>query len=124
MQSDKINLIGFNREELIEELINKNIITEKEKYRVKQLWHWIYFQGISNFSEMTTFSSEFQNKLSKYYSIDRPLISNHQVSKDGTHKWLLKLSDNNLVEMVFIPEISRGTLCVSSQVGCTYVQPT
>ena len=119
MQSDKINLIGFNREELIEELINKNIITEKEKYRVKQLWHWIYFQGISNFSEMTTFSSEFQNKLSKYYSIDRPLISNHQVSKDGTHKWLLKLSDNNLVEMVFIPEISRGTLCVSSQVGCT-----
>ena len=119
MQSDKINLIGFNREELIEELINKNIITEKEKYRVKQLWHWIYFQGLSNFSEMTTFSSEFQNKLSKYYSIDRPLISNHQVSKDGTHKWLLKLSDNNLVEMVFIPEISRGTLCVSSQVGCT-----
>ena len=67
MQSDKINLIGFNREELIEELINKNIITEKEKYRVKQLWHWIYFQGISNFSEMSTVSSEFQNKLSKYY---------------------------------------------------------
>ena len=61
MKSDKINLIGFNREELIEELVHKNIITEKEKYRVKQLWHWIYFQGISNSSEMTTFSSEFQN---------------------------------------------------------------
>ena len=114
MQSDKINLIGFNREELIEELINKNIITEKEKYRVKQLWHWIYFQGISNFSKMTTFSSEFQNKLSKHYSIDRPLISDHQVSKDGTHKWLLKLSDNNLVEMVFIPEVNRGTLCIEN----------
>ena len=119
MQSDKINLIGLNREDLIEELINKNIINEKGKYRVKQLWHWIYFQGIRNFSEMTTFSSEFQTKLSKHYSIDRPLISNHQVSKDGTHKWLLKLSDNNLVEMVFIPEVSRGTLCISSQVGCT-----
>ena len=119
MKTDKINLIGFNRSQLFEELISKNIITEKEKYRIKQLWHWIYFQGIENFSKMTTFSVSLQNKLSKIYSVNRPLISNHQVSKDGTNKWLLKLSDNNLIEMVFIPEVSRGTLCISSQVGCT-----
>ena len=102
MKTDKINLIGFNRSQLFEELISKNIITEKEKYRIKQLWHWIYFQGIENFSKMTTFSVSLQNKLSKIYSVNRPLISNHQVSKDGTNKWLLKLSDNNLIEMVFL----------------------
>ena len=70
MQSEKINLIGFNRIQLINELLNREVITEKEKFRVKQLWHWIYFQGVSNFSEMTTFSKSFQDKLSKYYSID------------------------------------------------------
>ena len=119
MQSEKINLIGFNRIQLINELLNRKVIKEKEKYRVKQLWHWIYFQGVSDFSKMTTFSKSFQAKLSKYYSIDRPTITNHQISNDGTNKWLIKLSDNNLIEMVFIPEVSRGTLCISSQVGCT-----
>ena len=119
MKTSKINLIGFSRSQLTEVLISRNIINQKELYRVKQLWHWLYFQGISHFSQMTTFSLSFQKKLSEYFIIDRPSISNHQVSKDGTNKWLLKLNDNNLIEMVFIPEVNRGTLCISSQVGCT-----
>ena len=77
MKTDKINLIGFNRSQLFEELISKNIITEKEKYRIKQLWHWIYFQGIENFSKMTTFSVSLQNKLSKIYSVNRPVSYTH-----------------------------------------------
>ena len=119
MNKKKFNLIGLNQSEIFDSLIDNQAISEKEKFRVKQIWHWIYFQGATQFSEMTTLSKALQDKLTKYFTIQRPVISDHQVSKDGTQKWLLELDDKNLVEMVYIPEVSRGTLCVSSQVGCT-----
>ena len=119
MNKKKFNLVGLNQSEIFDSLIDNQAISEKEKFRVKQIWHWIYFQGATQFSEMTTLSKALQDNLTKYFTIQRPVISDHQVSNDGTQKWLLELDDKNLVEMVYIPEVSRGTLCVSSQVGCT-----
>ena len=119
MNKRKMNLIGLNQNEIFDTLIDNQIISEKEKFRVKQIWHWIYFQGTAQFSAMSTLSKTLQDKLTEIFTIERPIISDHQVSRDGTQKWLLQLEDKNLVEMVYIPEVSRGTLCVSSQVGCT-----
>ena len=116
MQKDvKINLIGLDRDDLAEELY---LIGEKP-FRVKQLWHWIYFRGATNFDTMTTLSKDLRKKLTKTHVIERPKIVTQQLSKDGTRKWLLKSSDENTVESVFIPEEDRGALCISSQVGCT-----
>ena len=112
---EKINLVGLNRDELEAELY---MLGEKS-FRVKQLWHWIYFRGMANFSDMTTLSKTLRAKLADTHTIRRPDIVSEQLSQDGTRKWLLKTSDNNEIESVFIPEENRGALCVSSQVGCT-----
>ena len=111
----KINVIGLSREELAAEL---EVLGERP-FRLKQLWHWIYFRGVRDFNEMTTLSKASRAKLAKTYVMGRPKIVTEQLSKDGTRKWLLKSSDENTVESVFIPEEDRGALCVSSQVGCT-----
>ena len=119
MTDKQTDLIGLTQNEIVESLISNNLITEKEKFRAKQLWHWIYHHGETNINKMTTISNELRNEISKFYKVQRPMIEDHQVSKDGTQKWLVKLGDGNLIESVFIPESNRGTLCVSSQVGCT-----
>ena len=119
MNKKKLNLIGLNQDQIFQIFLKNEIISEKEKFRIKQIWHWIYFQGVTEFKSMTTLSLTFQNKLSSLFTIERPEISEHKISTDGTNKWLLKLEDGNLIEMVYIPEVNRGTLCVSSQVGCT-----
>jgi len=111
----KINVIGLNRDELATEL---EILGEKP-FRLKQLWHWIYFRGARDFNEMTTLSKTARAKLTETHVIRRPEIVTQQLSQDGARKWLLKSSDKNTVESVFIPEEVRGALCVSSQVGCT-----
>jgi 23S rRNA (adenine2503-C2)-methyltransferase len=108
-------LLGLSREELGELVAGLG----EPAFRAKQLWHWIYGRGARDFSEMTSLSKGFREKLSESFAIGRPQIKLHQRSQDGTQKWLLRFADGQEVESVHIPESDRGTLCVSSQVGCT-----
>jgi 23S rRNA (adenine2503-C2)-methyltransferase len=110
----KLNLIGLDNDELLAALAALGF----EKYRAKQVWTQIYCLGVRDFQSMTTFAKPAREKLAEHFSIDRPCISAHQKSEDGTQKWLLKMPDGNEVECVHIPEEDRGALCVSSQVGC------
>jgi 23S rRNA (adenine2503-C2)-methyltransferase len=109
------NLAGLGRAELEAEV---RALGEPD-FRARQLWHWIYHQGARDFEAMTTLSKGFRARLAANYTIDRPRAMSAQVSVDGTRKWLLRLADGQEVETVYIPEDDRGTLCVSSQVGCT-----
>ncbi|MBH90357.1 MAG: 23S rRNA (adenine(2503)-C(2))-methyltransferase RlmN [Magnetovibrio sp.] len=111
----KLSLLGLDRTELALELEK---IGEKP-FRAKQLWHWIYNRGETNFKLMTTIAKPLQQKLSELYVVGRPKLSKQQKSKDTSHKWLLKFRDGSEAETVFIPEDGRGALCLSSQIGCT-----
>lgn len=113
------SLIGLTRQELYDHISIVETDPKKRNMRVKQLWAGLYTQGAKSFDEITTFSKDFRVKLTETFSIDRLTIVTTQKSEDGTIKWLMKTADNNLVETVFIPEEDRGTLCISSQVGCT-----
>ena len=119
MTDIKTNIIGLDRDQIQLLLINLNLIKANEHFRVKQIWHWIYFHGVTDIDQMTSLSIKFRQDLKKFFSLKRPEINKEQFSSDGTIKWLIKLDDGNLVETVYIPEDNRGTLCVSSQVGCT-----
>ena len=109
------NLIGLSREQLAEEMA---AIGEKP-FRVKQIWHWLYHRGVTDIAEMSTLSKAMREKLAQGYYVGRPQVARHQVSEDGTQKWLLRLEGGHLVESVHIPGEDRGALCISSQVGCT-----
>ena len=109
------NIIGLSREELGAKLVELGM----EKFRVKQVWQWLYFYGVTDFEKMTNISKPSRDKLAENFYIGRPTVSRHLKSFDGTQKWLLKFEDGNEVETVFIPEEDRGSLCVSSQVGCS-----
>lgn len=111
----RINLVGLSRAELEAELKSFGL----PAFRARQLWHWIYHRGATAFDVMTTIAKDTQAKLAAHYALDRPEMSRAQQSLDGTSKWLLKFGDGSEVESVHIPEEDRGTLCVSSQVGCT-----
>src|SRR4029078_10596667 len=90
-----------------------------EPFRARQLWHWIYHRGAADFAEMTSLSKAFCESLRARYELRRPALSRWLAAIDGTRKWLLRFPDGQEVETVHIPEEDRGTLCVSSQVGCT-----
>ncbi|MBV9583927.1 MAG: 23S rRNA (adenine(2503)-C(2))-methyltransferase RlmN [Alphaproteobacteria bacterium] len=109
------NLVGVSREELAEEMARFGA----EPFRARQLWHWIYHRGVTDFAAMTNLAKGFRERLAETYELRRPEISQALVSLDGTRKWLLHFDDAQEVETVHIPESDRGTLCVSSQVGCT-----
>ncbi len=109
------NLIGLSREELGAEVA---ALGEKP-FRVKQLWHWIYHRGATDFRAMTTLAKPLRERLADLYVLERPEIVRHQVGEDGTRKWLLRAGEGHLIETVHIPEEDRGALCISSQVGCT-----
>lgn len=109
------NLIGCDRQDIAALMAE---IGEKP-FRAKQLWHWIYHRGVTDFAQMTNLAAPLREKLSQEFTLDRPAISREQKSSDGTSKWLMRLTDGNEIETVHIPEIDRGALCVSSQVGCT-----
>ncbi|MDR3438693.1 23S rRNA (adenine(2503)-C(2))-methyltransferase RlmN [Telmatospirillum sp.] len=113
--SEQKNLIGLSREELAGEMA---AIGEKP-FRTKQLWHWMYNQGVTDFQAMSTLAKPLRDKLSELYVVRRPELSRVQTSVDGTRKWLLRFFDGNEAETVYIPEEDRGAVCVSSQVGCT-----
>lgn len=112
---NKLNICDLSKLELVDALKNLG----EKPYRAEQIWHWLYVQGIKDFKQIQNISTELKNKLDEYFTISRPFISVKQESIDGTIKWLLKLDDGSQIETVFIPEKTRGTLCVSSQVGCT-----
>ena len=90
-----------------------------EPFRARQLWHWIYHRGVTDFAVMTSLAKGFRERLAERYELRRPEISRALASLDGTRKWLLRFDDAQEIETVHIPEADRGTLCVSSQVGCT-----
>jgi 23S rRNA (adenine2503-C2)-methyltransferase len=121
----KPSLIGLSRAELIAHLAGIGVAPAQRKMRAQQLWHWIYFRGARNFDEMTSVSKETRAELAEHFTVDRPEVVAEQISNDGTRKWLLRLPSGDKVERphevecVYIPETDRGTLCVSSQVGCT-----
>ena len=115
----KPNLIGLSREELREVFKKVGVPERQINMRVKQLWNWIYFRGKRNFHEMTNFAKSLQNSLDENYQIEIPKIVKKDVSTDGTRKYLVRILGLHEVEVVYIPEPGRGTLCISSQVGCT-----
>lgn len=111
----RMNLVGLSRAELETEMLSIGL----EKFRARQLWHWIYHRGATDFSVMTTLAKPVRERLAEAYAIQRPTVVRALESRDGTRKWLLRMPDGQEVESVHIPETDRGTLCVSSQVGCT-----
>ena len=116
---DKRSLMGLPREQLSEALNVLDIPERQKNMRLNQVWGWLYNKGSKSIDEMTTLSLELRRELEDHFDLSRPEISEDQISKDGTRKWLLKFKDGSEVETVFIPDNDRGTLCVSSQVGCT-----
>lgn len=113
--SEKTHIVGLTRQELTDRLKAIGV----EPYRAKQIWHWVYVKGATDFAAMTTIAKKQQALLAEHFTLDRPDISRALTSVDGTRKWLLAFEDGNKIETVFIPEEDRGALCVSSQVGCT-----
>jgi len=116
---DKRSLMGLPREQLSEAPNVLDIPERQKNMRLNQVWGWLYNKGSKSIDEMTTLSLDLRRELEDHFDLSRPEISEDQISKDGTRKWLLKFKDGSEVETVFIPDNDRGTLCVSSQVGCT-----
>jgi 23S rRNA (adenine2503-C2)-methyltransferase len=112
---DKRDLIGLSRTEMEAEM---TAIGEKP-FRGRQLWRWVYNRGATDFAAMTDLAKDFRARLTGSHTVTRPRVVSAQISRDGTRKWLLAFSDGQQVETVYIPEEDRGTLCISSQVGCT-----
>jgi 23S rRNA (adenine2503-C2)-methyltransferase len=109
------NLVGLDRAELEAEIVALG----EPAFRARQLWHWIYHRGVTDFAAMTSLAKSFRENLAQHFVVARPEITVAKQSIDGTQKWLLKFADGQEVETVHIPAEDRGTLCVSSQVGCT-----
>ena len=119
----KINIIGLTKLVLSEHLLKAGIEQKHLNMRLNQIWGWLYQKGITDFSKMGNISKDVKGLLSKYFSISLPAIVEKKISTDGTRKYLLRLSGGHEIETVFIPETDRGTLCISSQVGCTLTCP-
>jgi 23S rRNA (adenine2503-C2)-methyltransferase len=115
----RVDLIGLARDGIRDALAAAGLDARQAKLRAKQLWHWIYNRGTTDFALMTDIAKAQQPWLTERFVIGRPDVVTAQVSTDGTRKWLLRSDDGQDYEMVFIPDADRGTLCVSSQVGCT-----
>ena len=121
----KPSLVGLSRAELAEALAAIGVPEGERRMRAQQLWHWTYVRGARDFDAMTSVSKDLRALLAQHYTLARPQVVAEQVSVDGTRKWLLALASEHAgeqphqVECVYIPEADRGTLCVSSQVGCT-----
>jgi 23S rRNA (adenine2503-C2)-methyltransferase len=115
----RIDLMGLVRDQLRDALTEAGLEPKQAKLRAKQLWHWIYNRGATEFAVMTDIAKTMHPWLAERFVIGRPGVVEAQQSSDGTRKWLLRSDDNHDYEMVFIPDADRGTLCVSSQVGCT-----
>ncbi|MEP3231795.1 MAG: 23S rRNA (adenine(2503)-C(2))-methyltransferase RlmN [Hyphomicrobiales bacterium] len=121
---NRIPIVGLTREALIDALAEIGVPQKQCKMRANQLWYWLYVRGATGFEEMTNISKDLRAKMSEHFTTDRPELISEQVSSDGTRKWLFRFPSRGAgkpvdIETVYIPEEGRGTLCVSSQVGCT-----
>jgi 23S rRNA (adenine2503-C2)-methyltransferase len=120
----KPSLIGMSREEMAEALIKVGVPERQTKMRISHLWHWLYVRGVSDFADMRNISKDLRALLAQHFTIARPEVVEEQISQDGTRKWLFRFPPRGAgrpveIESVYIPEEGRGTLCISSQVGCT-----
>ena len=119
MPDGPLNLLGLTRDALHDTLIAVGTSEKQAKMRTGQLWQWIYQKGVRQFDEMTNLSKEYRALLTENFVITLPEVVSKQVSVDGTRKYLVRIAGGHEVETVYIPETDRGTLCISSQVGCT-----
>ncbi|MGN6467002.1 MAG: 23S rRNA (adenine(2503)-C(2))-methyltransferase RlmN, partial [Rhizobiaceae bacterium] len=122
--TEKQSLIGLSRAEMADALAAAGVPERQVRMRVQQLWHWLYVRGVSDFAEMLNVSKDLRAMLAERFTIARPEIVEEQISTDGTRKWLFRFPARGAgrpveIETVYIPEEGRGTLCISSQVGCT-----
>jgi len=118
-QGGKINLVGLTRDQMREVLIANGTAEKQAKMRVGQIWQWIYQWGVRDFTSMTNLAKGYRTQLEETFEIRIPEVVSRQVSTDGTRKYLVRIEGGHEVEVVYIPEDDRGTLCISSQVGCT-----
>ena len=118
-EGDKINLVGLTRDQMRDTLIANGTPEKQAKMRVGQIWQWIYQWGKRDFADMTNLAKAYRADLAEKFEIRIPEVVSRQVSTDGTRKYLVRINGGHEVEVVYIPEEDRGTLCISSQVGCT-----
>ncbi len=113
------NIVGLTRDALRNALITAGTPERQAKMRVNQIWQWVYFWGVRDFAAMTNLSKDYRAMLAKHFVIEVPEVVTREISADGTRKYLVRIAGGHEVETVYIPEEDRGTLCISSQVGCT-----
>ena len=113
------NIVGLTRDQLHQALIAAGTPEKQAKMRVGQIWQWVYHWGVRDFAQMTNLAKDYRAFLAERFEIALPEIVTRQISADGTRKYLLRIAGGHEVETVYIPEENRGTLCISSQVGCT-----
>ena len=118
-QEGKPNLIGLTREALRQVLIDHGTPEKQARMRAGQIWQWVYQWGIRDFTQMTNLAKAYRADLAEHFTLGTPEVVSRQVSSDGTRKYLVRITGGHEVEVVYIPEEGRGTLCISSQVGCT-----
>ncbi|MGB2497843.1 MAG: 23S rRNA (adenine(2503)-C(2))-methyltransferase RlmN, partial [Planktomarina sp.] len=114
-----LNLVGLTRAALKAALIEAGTPEKQAKMRVGQIWQWIYEKGVRDFAQMTNLAKPYRAMLAEHFQIAVPEVVSKHISADGTRKYLLRIAGGHEVETVYIPEVDRGTLCISSQVGCT-----
>ncbi len=117
--STKTNLVGLTREGLRDALMAAGTPEKQVKMRLGQVWQWVYHWGVRDFAQMTNLAKDYRALLAENFVIDIPEVVTRQISDDGTRKYLVRIAGGHEVEVVYIPETDRGTLCISSQVGCT-----
>ena len=115
----KVNLVGLTRDGLRDALIEAGTPEKQARMRTGQVWQWIYQKGVRDFEAMTNLAKPYRALLAEHFTIELPEVVTRQISEDGTRKYLVRIAGGHEVETVYIPEENRGTLCISSQVGCT-----
>ncbi|TNH39312.1 23S rRNA (adenine(2503)-C(2))-methyltransferase RlmN [Paracoccus haeundaensis] len=118
-QGGLTNIVGLTRAQLLDALVAAGTPERQAKMRVGQVWQWVYHWGVRDFAQMTNLAKDYRALLAEHFEIVLPEMVTRQVSSDGTRKYLVRIAGGHEVEVVYIPEEGRGTLCVSSQVGCT-----
>ena len=115
----KVNLVGLTRDQMRDAFAAAGVADRQLKMRVGQVWQWIYYWGLRDFEAMSNLAKDVRALLADQFTIDLPQVVTRQISSDGTRKYLVRIAGGHEVEVVYIPETDRGTLCISSQVGCT-----
>lgn len=118
-EGGRTNIVGLTREALRQALIAAGTPEKQAKMRLGQVWQWVYHWGVRDFAQMTNLAKDYRALLERHFTIEIPEVVTRQISADGTRKYLVRIAGGHEVEVVYIPETDRGTLCISSQVGCT-----